>query len=168
MVNKGLTQQSLPVPLNITHAMNKSTRTNNGVPGSAYWQNSGDYSIQVSIDPASRLVSGTEQIIYYNNSPDSLYRLVFKLCPNIFQKGAIRAMSVKPQDLTDGVSITNVKIDQVSHPVPALPKGTDMTITVPAVLPHHTLKVSLDFSYTLNTGPDFRTGAVDSAAFFVA
>jgi len=168
MVNKGITQQSLPVPLNIIHAMNKSTRTNNGNPGSAYWQNSGDYSIQVSVDPASRLVSGTEQIVYFNNSPDSLYRLVFKLCPNIFQKGAIRAMTVKPQDLTDGVSITNFKIDQVSHPVPAVPKGTDMTITVPAVLPHHTLKISLDFSYTLNTGPDFRTGAVDSAAFFVA
>ncbi len=43
-----------------------------------------------------------------------------------------------------------------------------MTVSVPTLLPHHTLKVSLDFSYTLNTGPDFRTGAVDSSAFFVA
>ncbi len=103
--------------------MNKSTRTQNGLPGSAYWQNSGDYSIQVSIDPASRLVSGTEQIVYTNNSPDSLQRLVFKLCPNIFQKGAIRAMTVRPQDLTDGVSITNFKIDQVSSSGPCPSEG---------------------------------------------
>jgi Peptidase family M1 domain len=167
-VNKGLTQKILPVPLNIAHAINNSSRTNEGIPGSAYWQNSGAYSIQVSLDPASRLVTGTEQIVYTNNSPDSLARLDFKLYPNIFQKGAIRVMRVNPQDLNDGVTITNFKIDQVSHPVPAITKGTDMIVPVPTILPQHTVQVSLDFSYTLNTGPDFRTGAVDSAAFFVA
>ncbi len=168
LVNTAQTQRTLPVPLNVAHAVNKSTRTNNGLPGSAYWQNSGDYSIQVSINPVSRLVSGTEQIVYTNNSPDSLQHLLFKLYPNIFQKGAIRAMTVKPQDLTEGVTINNFKIDQMIHPIPAIPKGTDMIVPVPTVLPHHTVKISLDFSYTLNTGAEFRTGAVDSSSFFVA
>src|SRR5450755_4189752 len=110
VANKGLTQNALPVPLNIAYAIRKGSRTTNGLPGDQYWQNKGDYTIKVSFDPATRLVSGTEFITYYNNSPDTLKQLVFKLYPNIYQKGAIRSIKIKPQDLIDGVTLTDLMI----------------------------------------------------------
>jgi len=167
-VNPALAQVTLPVPLNIEQAILKNTRTTNGSPGSKYWQNKGDYSIDVRFDPATRLVSGTEQITYYNNSPDTLSQLLFKLYPNIYQKGSIRDMTVKPEDLIDGVSIANLVIDNVSHTVIPIPSGTNLQVPVSKLLPGAMLKVALDFSYTLNKGSHIRTGAIDSAAFFVA
>jgi hypothetical protein len=164
----GLTQTALPVPLNVEQAVRKGSRTTSGIPGIHYWQNTADYSIQVHFDPATRLVSGTEQITYYNNSPDTLKQLVFKLYPNIYQKGAVRALKVKPQDLMDGVKLTNLIIDQVSHPLKTIMEGTNMRVSISKQLPGHTLQVSLDFSYTLNMGSHIRTGAIDSNAFFIA
>jgi hypothetical protein len=167
-VNKGLTQITLPVPLNIQQAINNRSRTMNGQPGNLYWQNKSDYNIQVNFEPSTRLVSGTEQITYYNNSPDTLHQLLFKLYPNIYQKGNIREMPVKAEDLTDGVALSNLKIDNVSHPVQQNPSGTNLQVSIPNLLPGGTLKVSVDFSYTLNKGSHIRTGAIDSAAFFIA
>lgn len=167
-VKSALAQVTLPVPLNIEQAILKNTRTTNGSPGSQYWQNKGDYSIDVRFDPNTRLVSGTEQITYYNNSPDTIAQLLFKLYPNIYQKGSIRDMAVKPEDLIDGVSIANLMVDNVGHTVIPIPSGTNLQVPVTKLLPGNILKVSLDFSYTLNKGSHIRTGAIDSAAFFVA
>jgi Peptidase family M1 domain len=167
-VNTGFTQSSLPVPLNIQQAINQGSRTASGTPGVRYWQNKGDYSIQVNFDPVTRLVSGTEQITYYNNSPDTLRQLLFKLYPNIYQKGAIREMPVKPQDLTDGVSLTNLTIAKLNQPVKTIPVGTNLQVPISILLPGNTLQISLGFSYTLNMGSHIRTGAIDSTAFFIA
>src|ERR1700693_55879 len=96
LTKSGFTQTTLPIPLNIEQAILKGSRTTNGLPGEKYWQNKADYTIQVSFDPVTRFVSGTEQITYYNNSPDTLSQIVFKLYPNIYQKGAVRELPVKP------------------------------------------------------------------------
>jgi hypothetical protein len=164
----GWAQTPLPVPRNLQEAIRKGSRTENGMPGIHYWQNSGDYSIQVRFDPVTRLISGTEQITYYNNSPDTLRRLLFKLYPNLYQKGAIRSMPVKPSDLTDGVSLTNIRVNQLGVPVQTIPEGTDLQLPIPALLPGQSVSVSLGFSYTLNKNSHIRTGAIDSAAFFIA
>lgn len=164
----GFTQTQLPIPLNIKQAILKGSRTTHGLPGEKYWQNKADYAIQVGFDPATRLVNGTEQITYYNNSPDTLSQLVFKLYPNIYQKGATRDMRVKPQDVTDGVSLKNLMIDQASKTIETIPEGTNLRIPISKLFPGHTLQVSLGFSYTLNKGSHIRTGAIDSTAFFIA
>jgi hypothetical protein len=156
------------VPLNIEQAIQKGSRSASGVPGNKYWQNNGDYAIQVSFDPLTRLVKGTEHITYYNNSPDTLRQLHFKLYPNIYQKGAVRATPLKPPDLMDGVSLANLMIDQVSHPVKTIPEGTELRVAISNLLPGHSLQVSLDFSYPLNMSSHLRTGAIDSTAFFIA
>src|ERR1700734_2043083 len=104
-------QAQLPVPRNVREAINKGTRTATGQPGPHYWQNKADYTIRVRFDPQTRLVSGHETIAYSNNSPDTLRQLLFKLYPNLYKKGAARMQAVKPEDLTDGVSVTNMTID---------------------------------------------------------
>ncbi len=164
-----LGQSSLPIPRNIQSAIDKGTRTMSGKPGAHYWQNRADYSIAVNFDPRTRVVSGRESIVYSNNSPDTLRQLLFKLYPNLYKKGAIRNMPIKPEDLTVGVTVSNLTIEGqkpagVSRPV----DGTDMPVRVASVAPGGILHVNLDFSYTLNKTSHIRTGQVDSGAFFVA
>ncbi len=165
-----MAQASLPVPRNIREAMDKGTRTVTGRPGAHYWQNRADYSIQVSFDPQTRLVSGRESIVYTNNSPDTLKQLLFKLYPNLYKKGAVRLMPVKPEDLTDGMAVTNLNIEgQLSlADTRRAGGGTDMAVKVDAAVPGKVLHVTLEFSYTLNKTSHIRTGQVDSGAFFIA
>jgi hypothetical protein len=167
-------QPSLPVPLNIRQAIDKGSRTLSGEPGPHYWQNRAEYAIRVNFDPQSRLVSGSESIAYTNNSPDSLRTVIFKLYPNLYKRGAERMMPVRPEDLTDGVSVTNLAIEGRAHTDGAHSRrrrsdeGTNMSVEIPALGPGQTLHVSLDFSYPLNKTSHIRTGQVDSSSFFIA
>jgi hypothetical protein len=65
-------------------AVRNGTRSQNGAPGQRYWQQGVRYSIQASLDPASRRVTGTERIVYRNNSPNELTQVVFNLYQNLF------------------------------------------------------------------------------------
>src|SRR3990172_3964332 len=65
-------QDNLFLPLNVKQADDKGTRAYNGMPGKNYWQNAPDYKIKVEVEPSSRLLKGSEQVTYYNNSPDTL------------------------------------------------------------------------------------------------
>lgn len=170
----GKTQTPLPIPLNIRQAIDKGTRTVSGRPGDHYWQNHADYTIRVRFDPSTRLVSGSDSIVYTNNSPDTLRQLLFKLYPNLYKKGATRMMPIRPEDLTDGVAISNMVIAGQSADAAHNnrrrrgPDGTDLLVPIPVLLPGQWTTVSLDFAYTLNKTSHIRTGQIDSGAFFIA
>ena len=66
--------QQLYRPRAVKQAYDKGTRSPDGRPGPKYWQNHGRYTITVTALPPDRTVRGTEQIIYFNNSPDTLRR----------------------------------------------------------------------------------------------
>jgi hypothetical protein len=112
--------------------------------------------------------------VYNNNSPDTLRQLLFKLYPNLYKKGSARMMPIRPEDLTDGVVITNLVIS--GQPAEAARNnrrrrdadGTDLFVPIPMLLPGQSTTVSLDFAYTLNKTSHIRTGQIDSGAFFVA
>ncbi|HEV2353961.1 MAG TPA: peptidase, partial [Puia sp.] len=170
----GFAQTRLPVPLNIRQAIDKGTRTVTGEPGAHYWQNHADYTIHVRFDPGTRLVSGTESIIYSNNSPDTLHQLLFKLYPNLYKKGAERMMEIRPEDISDGVAVTDMIIDgQPAETAPtgrrqSAADGTNLPVPVRMLTPGKSVTVSLNFAYTLNKTSHIRTGEVDSGAYFVA
>ena len=92
-------------------AYQKGTRTRIGLPGENYWQNRSEYIIKATFNPTKHLISGNLSVTYFNESPDSLDRIVFKLMQNVYQKGAARQMAVDTQILHDGIEINNVKID---------------------------------------------------------
>jgi len=50
-------------------------RGGDGAPTPSYWQNSADYEMRVSLDPATKVLSNTETITYTNNSPQALNSL---------------------------------------------------------------------------------------------
>jgi hypothetical protein len=67
--------QALPTP--------NSYRTGSGAPGPAYWQQRADYVINVEVDDNTQMLTGSETITYYNNSPEQLRYLWLQLDQNI-------------------------------------------------------------------------------------
>ena len=71
------------MPRNIKNAYQKGTRSLTGAPGANYWQNEGVYDIDETIHPDTKSISGTEKIVYSNNSPDTLKIIAIRFVNNI-------------------------------------------------------------------------------------
>ncbi len=67
-----------------------SFRTASGAPGPDYWQQKVDYDIDVSLDEETHQVTGSEKILYHNNSPDTLTYLWVQLDQNNFSQDSNR------------------------------------------------------------------------------
>jgi hypothetical protein len=161
--------QQLFVPRNIQAAYQKGTRSADGKPGKAYWQNTASYKLNVSFAPDTRLISGSVDITYVNNSPDTLKQIWFKLYPNLYKKGTPHLTKISPEDLTDGLIIdsmwTNDKLaDQRSFTI----DGTNMTINRQSLAQGQSIRFQIKYHYTLNKGSHNRTGQVDSNSAFIA
>ena len=66
-----------------------SYRTAAGRPGHAYWQQKVDYTIAVSLDEENLVLSGSEEVVLHNNSPQTLKYLWFQLDQNVRKKGSL-------------------------------------------------------------------------------
>lgn len=60
----------------------------NKLPYPGYWQQDVHYHIIANIDETTDIITGTETLTYYNNSPDTLYTVFFHLYQNAFQPGS--------------------------------------------------------------------------------
>lgn len=69
-------------------------RTASGAPGHAYWQQRADYTIRATLDEANRAISGSEQVTYHNNSPDTLHYLWLQLDQNIYKPDSDARLSM--------------------------------------------------------------------------
>ena len=96
------------IPDNFYKAVEKNTRTMSGKPGTEYWQNQGDYEIDVEILPEQKKLVGQGTITYYNNSPDTLQQIFLELSQNVHQQGAIRNEAA---EITGGVNIQSFSYD---------------------------------------------------------
>ena len=169
MLQYTMAQTTLPIPLNIQRAYDKGTRSMNGKPGKNYWQNHASYDIAVNFQPSTRLVSGTEEIKYTNNSPDTLKTVVFKLYPNIYKKGSPRLMNIHSDDVTDGVQIEKILADEETIDAKKYHiDATNMMVKIKPLAPGQTIKFTIGFSYTLNKKSHIRTGEVADGAYFIA
>jgi len=76
----------------------------------SYWQQHVDYSMDVNVDVEKYQYSGTQKLVYTNNSPDVLSRVYYHLFFNAFQPGSemdMRLQSVADPDgrmMADGKS----------------------------------------------------------------
>lgn len=145
------------------------TRARDGNPGARYWQNHGSYKIGVTIAPPSRTVTGTEEITYVNESPDTLKGLTIRLFPNVHKPGAPRFGGAAPDELTAGVTVQSFAVDgAVQRWVDSPYTFTVKQVRLPSpLLPHASVKLSFTWSYDLSKQPD-REGAIDSTTFYVA
>ncbi len=53
-----------------------------------YWQQHVHYKIKAKLDPDKNLITGSETLVYTNNSPDELDRVYFRLYWNIFKENS--------------------------------------------------------------------------------
>ena len=79
-------------------------RTAGGAPGHAYYQNEADYVMNLTLNDQQQKITGTETIIYHNNSQDKLEYLWLQLDEN---KRAQRSDSYKIQ--TGGIKSLNTR-----------------------------------------------------------
>ncbi len=151
-------------------AYEAGTRSRTGMPGEKYWQNRSEYKIRASFDPTSHLISGQLTVKYYNESPDSLNAIVFKLMQNVYKKGSVRQMEVDTQLLHDGIEITNVKYnDQVVDESVVRISGTIMRVSLHSSIGQNSSgTISLDFITPISPKSGFRSGSIDSTSFFMA
>ncbi len=67
----------------------------------SYWQQHVDYTMEVNMNVANYQYTGSQQLIYTNNSPDTLKRVFYHLYFNAFQPGSemdIRLQNIKDPD----------------------------------------------------------------------
>ncbi|MBT8292729.1 MAG: M1 family peptidase, partial [Eudoraea sp.] len=67
----------------------------------SYWQQHVDYIMEVSMDVENYQYTGTQRLVYTNNSPDELSRVYFHMYFNAFQPGSemdIRLQNIKDPD----------------------------------------------------------------------
>lgn len=161
------------IPLNIQAAYDKGTRSLDGKPGPNYWQNSSDYTIKADFNPAKRLLTGTEQIVYHNNSPDTLDRIVVRLYQNITRKNSRHDFDLNAASTTDGVLIEKISINgemqNLSDTKKFAVEGTILTIHIKdnPVLPHSNIKMDFDWNFTFPEGQSIRMGMYDSTSCLI-
>jgi len=164
-------QQELFIPRNIQSAYEKGTRSPDGKPGAEYWQNSADYKIQVEFDPSTYQVIGSEDIVYYNNSPDSLRRILLRLYPNIFKKGSARDYSINPDGVTDGVNVSKISVNGLSinldnSSIYRVINTIAIIYLREPVAPESSVELSIDWSFNFSPESRLRMGVYDSTTVF--
>lgn len=160
--------QELYLPRNIKMAYEKGSRSKDGKPGKNYWQNKGKYDMVISVDPVSKIVSGTETIKYTNHSPDTLHQIAIRFVNNLHKPEAPRANYVNKDFLSDGLTISSLQIDQQKYNVKNENWGTVEELELKNPLnPGQTAELNISWSYPLSKESG-REGQLDNSTFFVA
>ena len=165
------TQQSggLYEPRNMKAAYKAGTRSRDGKPGPNYWENHGRYRITITAKPPNRTIHGTEQIVYRNDSPDTLKALVLKLFMNVHKPGAPRGRGVSKKFLSTGVHIDSLAVNgktQTWKENRRFFTWAPLRLAKP-LMPHDSVHLAFKWHYTLATQPG-REGAIDSTTFYIA
>lgn len=160
-----LNAQSLTFPPELTQAYRKGTRSLSGKPGKKYWENHGRYDISIIVAPPDRIIKGTEEITYFNNSPDTLTSLNMKLIQNVHRTGGMRgkpdtAMGIRVDDIRTNGAITDWDNSKAIT-------TNQMLVWNKPLMPHDSVKLSITWHYQLFKGFG-REGVIDSTTFFIA
>lgn len=166
-------ESTLQMPLDFMPAYQSGSRSLDGNPGIRYWQNRGDYNLKLAFNPATAVLNGSEAITYFNNSPDTLHKIVIHLFANFYKKGMQRNYDFDEADENDGITIESIQVDDEKIDVTGESKlrfhGTNMTVIPTQSIPPRTkVSVQISWHYSVNKGSHVRTGMVDSSSYFLA
>lgn len=161
------------MPSEIKNAYEKGTRSYDGKPGANYWHNTVDYKIKVTIVPSEKLIDGSEEVVFHNNSPEEIETMVVRLYGDAYKKGNVRARYIDERDITNGVELEDVFIDGVSYDLEDEKMteryGTNIHFTLQEPLkPGAELTFKASWKQKIPVYTRERTGAYDSTTFFVA
>lgn len=144
-------------------------RTASGAPGPKYWQQRADYDIQCELDENNNVLTGSETVTYFNNSPDVLTYIWFQLDENEhsnINNANYQNASTMPQAMTDemlasmieatgkvdngyGVRIKKLT-DAAGNPLQYTINKTMMRVDLPTPLkPGQRYVIKIDWSYRI-------------------
>jgi len=139
---------------------------------SGYWQQQADYKMNVTMDVKNFQYKGDQELVYTNNSSDTLKRVFYHLYPNAFQPGSemdARIQSIKDPDarMVNKIKvgekevkesrIKNLKPDEIGYlsilnfkqngvSLATKTVGTILEVTLKKpILPHSQTTFTLDF-----------------------
>lgn len=105
-------ERPIPYPLDIpnyfSNAVANGTRSETGAPGRNYWQQYAEYTIYASLNPSVKQLESIVNIVYHNNSPDTLEYLHLDLIQNHHKEGIERNLAA---EITGGVNLIKVEVD---------------------------------------------------------
>lgn len=160
--------QTLSMPADIKKAYAKGTRSADGTPGKNYWQNKATYNIQLAVNPPDRTIRGVEEIVYTNNSPDTLRELLLKLFLNIHKPGAPRESKAYENDLTTGMHLDDLKINGTPYELRNNKTFTNFFIEPgEPIAPGKTVKLNVSWHFDIASSMG-REGMADKTSYFLA
>lgn len=160
--------QELYMPRNIKEAYAKETRSMDGKPGKKYWQNHGKYDMDITVNATTKIVSGIETIVYENNSNDTLRNMVIRFVNNLHKPSSPRGGSVSEDFLSNGLTITSLKINGVIYNEDARKWGTVGNVKMKTpMLPKSKATLEIEWNYPLSKESG-REGQIDETTFYVA
>jgi hypothetical protein len=159
----------LYIPVDQQIAIKKGTRTAIGIPGARYFQNKADYSIRATLDPRTYNLKGQETIHYFNNSPDTLQRLVFNIFQDVYRKGNVRNEPIHPDDVTFGVLVQDLVINGEKVKGNYIDRHFTLMVIdlVKPILPNTSSDISLSWQFRMPMFTKMRMGSYDHSTFFV-
>ena len=135
----------------------------NKMPHAAYWQQDVYYNIKASIDEKTNILTATESLTYWNNSPDDLDVVYFHLYQNAFQPGSYyddlqRQNGKNPhygiyESQGLGTVVENLQVDGKEV-------KTELDNTILKVYLPETLKSGGNITFTMNFRTYFDDGGV--------
>lgn len=164
--------QNLYIPLEFESSYEEGTRSLDGKPGYDYWQNKSDYKINVTLNPETGIVSGTASITYYNNSLDTLDRLVLRLYPNIFKKGTMKDFPFSKDEFTDGMILSSLTVNKknfdTKNDTSLEATGTNLIVKNLFIAPKKQTEINVSWEFKVPNQNYVRMGQYDSTTFFIA
>lgn len=137
----------------------------NRKPFTDYWQQDVHYKIKAKIDDKTDIINASEQLTYFNNSPDTLTFVYFHLYENAFQPGSytedlhknnkfpIKFGQYESQKL--GTVISNLKVDGAE--VKTELDNTILKVWLPKpLLPNQSVSFTMDFKTYFDAGGSIR------------
>lgn len=82
------------------------------------WQQRVEYKMDVRLDTRTHKLTGTQTLVYYNNSPDTLRTVYYHLYYNAFQPGSmmdVRSRTIRDPDRRVGSRIAELKDDEIGY-----------------------------------------------------
>lgn len=108
------------------------------------WQQKAVYTMQIDFDTESHQFTGTQEIIYTNNSPDTLHKVFYHLYFNAFQPGSMmdqKSMNVPDPDRRIGDRISFLRDTEIGYlePESLLQDGAETSFEVEGTILEVTL-----------------------------
>lgn len=166
-------QTTVRMPLEIAKAYQNGTRSNDGKPGPSYWQNFSDYTITAELHTEESKLSGSESVVYHNNSPDTLSIVTIRLYPDFYKKGNARSWTIGNNDLTDGTLIKKIEIGSTNYDVnnskEVIRTATNLYVKLSNnILPGDSIVMVIDWEFDIPKKAWARFGNYGNDRFFIA